>query len=229
MRILSSVMRVSEKYLIPIAILLLVSVDQISKYFVQSKLEIGETAFMLTGGFGITYVINDGSGSGSFLAWKGIRPLVVVALILVLFFVCFGYRYYVHNYRESRYIKSALIFMVGAGIGNLIDHAVLGYVRDFLAWPGPGTPNLADIFAFLGVSLLLIELIKNPKIINRSLFCMKPIREELKDIRAFFVFVRKDIANLFLERKGAGSKSEEEPVGDIHNDNGEIGREDNKT
>ena len=128
MRILSSVMRVSEKYLIPIAILLLVSVDQISKYFVQGKLEIGETALMLKGGFGITYVINDGSGSGFLLAWKGIRPLVVVALVLVLFLICFGYRFYVHKVRESRCIKLALIFMVGGAIGNLIDHAILGYV-----------------------------------------------------------------------------------------------------
>ena len=197
-------------------------------YFVQSKLEIGETAFMLKGGFGITYVINDGSGSGFLLAWKGIRPLVIVALVLVLFFVCFGYRFYVHKFRESRYIKLALIFMVGAGIGNLIDHAILGYVRDFLAWPGPGTPNFADIFASLGVSLLLFELIKNPKT-NRSLLCIKPIREEWKDIRAFFVFLRNDIANLFLERIGEGNKSEENTVGDIHNDNGEIARENNRT
>jgi len=72
-------MRVSKKYLIPITILLLVGVDQISKYFVQSKLEIGEMAFMLKGGFGITYVINDGSSLGFLLAWKVIRPLVVVA------------------------------------------------------------------------------------------------------------------------------------------------------
>ena len=206
MRILSPVMRVSKKYLIPIAILLLVGVDQISKYFVQSKLEIGETAFMLKGGFGITYVINinDGSGLGFLLAWKGIRPLVVVALILVLFLICFGYRFYIHKVRESRYIKLALIFMVGGAIGNLIDHAALGYVRDFLSWPGPGTPNFADIFASLGVSLLLIELIKNPKI-SRSFLFIKPIREEWKDIRAFFVFVRNDIANLFLERKGEGA------------------------
>ncbi len=204
MRIQSPVMRVSKKYFIPIAILLLIGVDQISKYFVQSKLEIGETAFMLKGGFGITYVINDGSSLGFLLAWKGIRPLVVVALILVLFFVCFGYRFYVHKYRESRYIKLALIFVVGGGIGNLIDHAALGYVRDFLAWPGPGTPNFADIFASLGLCLLLIGLIKNPKT-NRNLLCIKSLREELKDIRAFFFFVRNDIANLFLERKGEGA------------------------
>lgn len=63
---------------------------------------------------------------------------------------------------DQRLMKTALAFVMGGAIGNLIDRVVRGYVIDFIswhygnewAWP---TFNIADVAISVGVGLLLID------------------------------------------------------------------------
>lgn len=74
---------------------------------------------------------------------------------------------------DQRLMRTALAFVMGGAIGNLIDRALRGYVIDFIswhygdewAWP---TFNIADVAISVGVGLLLID----------AIFQKKPPEEE---------------------------------------------------
>ena len=44
--------------------------------------------------------------------------------------------------------------LLGGALGNLVDRALLGYVRDWILLGGRSALNLADVFIFLGLILL---------------------------------------------------------------------------
>ena len=85
--------------------------------------------------------------------------------------------------------------------GNLCDQIIFGYIRDFLIWPGPGTPNLADLFAYVSIINLLLELFKNPQIDKKALFKIKSPKSELDNIHKFIEFVKDEIKFLLKKAK----------------------------
>ncbi|HQD50865.1 MAG TPA: signal peptidase II [Defluviitaleaceae bacterium] len=62
--------------------------------------------------------------------------------------------------------KLSLSFIIGGGIGNIIDRSKKGYVVDFFAFKIKKSPifNIADIFIIFGVILLQLTVLfkKNP-------------------------------------------------------------------
>ena len=184
-----------RRCLIPISILFLVALDQLSKYIIQSNLEIGQTAFMLKGGFGIKYVVNRGMPLGLFKEFEYINLLGTIFCSTAIPLISLLYRYYIHKFRRSKWLVAALVFVIGGAIGNLLDRIIFGYARDFLVWPGPGTPNLADLFIDIGVAMLVIELFKNPKI--KFNLKLRPIKREIQGIKEFLIFSRNELMKLF--------------------------------
>lgn len=87
-----------------------------------------------------------------------------VPFFLVLTLVAIGliFTLYRKTPADHRLMRTALAFVMGGAIGNLIDRAVRGYVIDFIswhygndwAWP---TFNIADVAISVGVGLLLID------------------------------------------------------------------------
>ena len=57
--------------------------------------------------------------------------------------------------------KTALSFIAGGALGNVIDRAMLGYVRDFIATEFMDFPvfNIADCSIVLGAGLLILYFI----------------------------------------------------------------------
>jgi signal peptidase II len=117
--------------------LILIMMDQISKYLIRSE-----------GGF---YVCNKN------IAW-GIRIPEIhfwifwLVMIFLLFF--FSYKKGVQNY-----IFPFILILSGA-ISNVIDRLTFGCVIDFIDlrfWP---IFNLADVFLVLGAILLLVKYLK---------------------------------------------------------------------
>jgi signal peptidase II len=70
-------------------------------------------------------------------------------------------------------MKWALPLVLGGAIGNLVDRVRLGYVVDFIHmhwrhrshWP---TYNVADIAITVGIGLMLLEYILEPRRIARE-------------------------------------------------------------
>ncbi|MBN2463433.1 MAG: signal peptidase II [Dehalococcoidia bacterium] len=131
-----------------------VSLDQISKSWVNSHLALYET-IPLVGCLSLTHVRNTGSAFGLFANQAFLLALVsIVGLVTILLF----YRYL----SKSNILGIlALSLVFGGAVGNLIDRMRFGYVTDFIDvrlwgdfhWP---TFNVADSAITVGSIVLVI-------------------------------------------------------------------------
>ncbi len=181
----------SQKHMITL-IILLFSIDQVTKYLASQFISLDDVLFSFYG-FGLTYTINKGlvlsigEQYGFTIIISGLIKIIIIPLVILF------YRFYKTYFRESTYLNIFYVFMLAGTLGNLCDQLIFGFVRDFLLWPGPGTPNLADLFAYFSIINLLIELFKNPQIDNKSLFKIRSLRKELESIQKFIVFAKKEM------------------------------------
>jgi signal peptidase II len=131
-------------YVIAILVIIL---DQLSKYLVRIYIDINET-FALWG-MPLTHIENSGMAGGLF---QGYARLFGVAAVLFVIGVLY--------FRRTEEMKGTLIdssfgFLVGGAIGNGIDRLLFGQVTDFIIRSG-GVLNLADHAIEMGVLLLII-------------------------------------------------------------------------
>lgn len=145
--------------LLIVVALVIVGIDQLSKFYMEATLaEIGSLE-ILPGLFSLTLSYNKGAAFGMFsgIESPAIRFVILVvfsalALILLTYFVL----------KEFRGIPPVVAWalIVGGGIGNIIDRIRVGMVTDFLDvyygpyhWP---TFNVADIGVTTGVTSLFL-------------------------------------------------------------------------
>ena len=146
-------------YVIALTITLL---DQISKFYVQGTLRLGQVVPVIPFFFNLTHVLNPGAAFG-FLsgAPAAIRhPLFTAISIFAVLFII----YYRARHRQMRLLPSVgLACILGGAVGNLIDRLRLGMVVDFLDfyygayhWPAF---NVADSAITIGVALMVLEIL----------------------------------------------------------------------
>ncbi|MDG1286103.1 MAG: signal peptidase II [Rickettsiales bacterium] len=145
-----------------IAIVILV-LDQVSKQWVvmdglQSRFISEVTSF-----FNLVLVWNRGVSFGMLSNHPEWMPIIltIVALAITAMLLVWLWK------AESRLAAISLGFVIGGAIGNIIDRILYGAVVDFLdfhlnEWHWPAF-NIADAAIFIGVVLLLIETIIEPK------------------------------------------------------------------
>ena len=154
-----------RKYMLLIVIsLFLIAVDQMTKIYVHSHFELGESITVIPGFFNFTYVRNLGAAFGIFTdspeTFRHIFflsiPLVAVAIIV----------FFIYGLPESESVQvMALSSIAGGAIGNYIDRIQHGYVIDFLDvhykniynWP---VFNIADSAIVVGVGILTVLMIQ---------------------------------------------------------------------
>jgi signal peptidase II len=150
-----------RKHYFAIAVIVVV-VDQLSKWLVSSRLALHDSVNVIPGLFRLTHVQNQGAAFGilsdspsewklSMLIFFSIFALVVVSTLL---------------WRNSHSINTtgiALSLILGGAIGNLWDRMVAGHVTDFFDvyfrgyhWPAF---NIADSAIVVGALLLMAEIL----------------------------------------------------------------------
>jgi len=155
---------VKRKYLILVAMAgMLVSLDQLTKFVVTSRLQLGETIVVFYNFFNITQVRNSGAAFGLFsdLA-TGLReplflilPAVTVSIILLLF----------SRLKDNQQISIfAFSMIIGGALGNLMDRLRLGHVVDFLDFHWRNQIhfpafNVADSAITIGVAMLFVSIL----------------------------------------------------------------------
>ena len=149
-----------------IAILALIALDWVTKYWVQTSMALNDTIPVIDGIFHITYIHNYGAAF-SMLQGKQTFLLLVtgVAMAAILVFLVMA--------QKKRALSPlglwALTLVLGGGLGNFIDRIRLGYVVDFLdfrVWP---IFNVADIAVCCGCGLLIFYvLIWEPSLEKRA-------------------------------------------------------------
>lgn len=139
-------------YLLALVVILL---DQVSKWFVVQKMELYESITVIENFFFITSHRNKGA------AW-GILQNQMLFFYIITIFVIVGIIFYMQKYvkEDNRLLGVALSFILGGAIGNFIDRLVRKEVVDFLdvmifTYDYP-IFNIADSFLVIGVGLIII-------------------------------------------------------------------------
>ncbi|HZK43646.1 MAG TPA: signal peptidase II [Syntrophomonadaceae bacterium] len=134
-----------------ISFLIILSLDQVSKFWIINNFEVGQSISLIDGIFSLTYVQNAGAAFGIL---QGKSWFFIIIAFIVIGFLSF----YNYTYTPIFYVQYFSGFIVGGTVGNLIDRLLYGSVIDFLSigwWP---VFNIADIGIVCGSIGLLIYL-----------------------------------------------------------------------
>ena len=138
-----------------------VLIDQLSKWFIIEKIDLDNIGIydvyspFLTFKMGWNTGINFGLFSGSHDYMRWILVLISIAICLFLLF-------WARNLKGN-VVPILIGLVIGGAIGNVIDRIRFGAVVDFLNMSccgiqNPYIFNLADIFVFTGLILLVVFL-----------------------------------------------------------------------
>lgn len=138
-----------------IVVVLVVLLDQVSKYIVVKNIEINEMIQVIDKFFYITHYKNPGAAWGILkngaLLFLIIIPVIAIVLLLVMM------------KSNHSFLRFSLSLILGGAIGNYIDRILIGRVTDFLLFYIGSYPfpifNLADVAITCGTILLAIYLI----------------------------------------------------------------------
>ncbi len=138
--------------------LVVVIIDQASKWAVLGRFAYGERLNLVPGWFDFTLVYNTGAafsflaGAGGWQRWF-FTALAVIASVVIVFML--------RRHGGQPLFATALALIMGGAIGNAIDRIVHAKVVDFLLfyrgdWYFPAF-NLADSAITLGAILLIVD------------------------------------------------------------------------
>jgi len=131
--------------------ILVILLDQGSKFFIQQKMKIGESIPIIKGIFHITYIENPRTAFGIF-QYQTIF-FVIAILISVILIILISKKMV---FKKDSLVYIPLTLVLGGAIGNLIDRLRTGRVIDFLdfrIWP---IFNFADTAIVCGILILVV-------------------------------------------------------------------------
>ncbi|MBR7149068.1 MAG: signal peptidase II [Firmicutes bacterium] len=149
-----------------IAILALIGLDWLTKYWIQTSMALNDTIPVIDGIFHITYIHNYGAAF-SILEGKQSFLLIVTGIAMA---AILGYMVVTQIKKKAQPMELwSLALILAGGIGNFIDRVRLGYVVDFFdfrIWP---IFNVADIAVCCGCGLLIFYvLIWEPRMAKKE-------------------------------------------------------------
>jgi len=147
-------------------ILMVLAVDQATKWLVARSLDLHEYRPLLDGLLSLSHVRNRGAAFGILsdadLPYQAIL-FAGLSLVALLAIAVYAWR----MPATARLPQLALALILGGALGNLIDRLRLGYVVDFVhvywrehQWPDF---NAADSAITVGVSLLVLDILRSPR------------------------------------------------------------------
>lgn len=141
---------------------LMIVVDQVTKYYVVTHFALGESVPVLDGIFHWTFILNPGAAFGMLEGSRWLFVLIAVIVVAAMWFL----RKEIDALGLWARIGAALF--VGGAIGNLIDRARQGLVIDFFdfrIWP---VFNVADIAICTGVGLIIWSILQTEVLENKK-------------------------------------------------------------
>jgi len=149
----------NQKRLIGI-FLLVVIIDQGSKFLVHNSLAPGDSIPIIPNFFNLVLTYNPGAAFGILANLPDTTRYIALAITTIIALAAVLY-FFVRDYKDDLTAKMALSLIVGGAVGNIIDRVSLGMVIDFLDfyykdyhWPAF---NAADSAICLGVIILFFR------------------------------------------------------------------------
>lgn len=137
-----------------ISVILLLFLDQFTKYLASVYLKGGNSVILIKHVFQLHYLENQGAAFG-LLQGQRLWFIIVTSIMLILMVIV-----YLRAPLEKKYgwIRFILVLLTAGAIGNLIDRLRLNYVIDFFYFELINFPifNVADIYVTCGMALLVI-------------------------------------------------------------------------
>ena len=137
-----------KKYYWMIISFLIIILDQISKILVDKLIPLNSSISVIKNFFSICYVQNKGA---AFSILQNARWVFIIFTIIIVAAAIFVL---IKGYFKSNFATLSIAFVIGGGIGNLIDRIFLGYVIDFISlkfWSyNFAIFNIADSFVCIG-------------------------------------------------------------------------------
>lgn len=130
--------------------------DQLTKQLAIDHLKPIDTFPIIPDALHLTYVTNYGAAFGMLADHRWVFLVIsTVAIVLMA-----AYLYYKRD--EHPLLGVAISFIIGGGIGNMIDRTLMGYVVDFVDFRliNFAVFNVADIFVCVGCGLMFLWLFK---------------------------------------------------------------------
>ncbi len=139
--------------------LLVLVVDQITKYIANHTLELHAAVPVIQGYFNFMLAYNEGaafsflSNAGGWQRWFFTGLAGIVSIVLLVWIKRLG-----ENEKTTAW---ALSLILGGAVGNLIDRVLFGHVIDFIQWHYQDyywpAFNIADSAISVGAALLIIS------------------------------------------------------------------------
>ncbi len=159
-----------KKHFSKIFILLLIfsniSCDQVSKKIVRKNVTQGEYIQLISDNLILTNVENTGAALGF---GQNFPPLIKTILLKgfpLIVLLVLAVRILTKN-NLNKWLIISFAFVIGGGIGNLIDRILYGSVTDFfhirLGFLKTGIFNMADVSVTIGVLMVLVFSLRNKK------------------------------------------------------------------
>lgn len=140
-----------------ISVILLIGLDQLTKYL--TVLNIPERTYIpiLDNIFGLTYVKNNGAAFGMLKEQIWLFIIFTTVILIGIFY------FYTKIPKERKYypIRFTMILFIAGAIGNFVDRIRLRYVVDMLYFKLIDFPvfNMADCYVVVGAILLIALMI----------------------------------------------------------------------
>ncbi len=135
----------------------MIALDQLTKYFVNLHLPVGDSIEVISGFFHLTHVRNEGAAMGILAGHRWIF-MVFTALVIIA-----ALAFMLSGKVKNHWGIVAIAMIISGGIGNMIDRIFLGEVIDFFSFIFWGYEfyvfNVADIFVCCGVFVLALYIL----------------------------------------------------------------------
>jgi signal peptidase II len=144
-------------------VVIILVLDQLTKMIVDRTMSLHQSIPIIDGFFSLTYVRNTGAAFGIFAgSHEAFRlPFLILVSVIALGFVVVMLK---RLRDEETGLITALSFIIGGAIGNLVDRVLYGEVIDFVDfyWSNYHWPafNVADSCITVGVLITLYYLIR---------------------------------------------------------------------
>jgi lipoprotein signal peptidase len=170
-----------------------VSADYASKALVQSNLSPGESIALIDNVFRVTYVQNY-SGFSWFVPelppWVQIIFQAFLFLLAILAFPI--YLFYTSTRRHTLWTDVTFVCLVSSFLGHSVVDVFFPYTVDFLQVFRSPSANFADLYSYVGIGALLIEI---TQVYSLQEHRWKGLHQYLVDRahtrKEFFDFIRK--------------------------------------
>ena len=136
----------------------IITLDQVSKLLALTFLQGSDSVIIINKVLRLTYVENRGAAFGMLDDKRWVFMLLSTVGILAMAVFLFKFA------KGERLLSLSLAFVIGGGIGNMIDRIFLGFVVDFIdfyacpnAWVW--VFNVADSFVCVGAGLMMLYIV----------------------------------------------------------------------